>query len=132
MIPISYKGIIIENSLRDKSVLNQIKTLNDKTEIQDGEVWHLRLVEVDEDNIDNTSKTLQELLKESWYIHFFNDRLLVVIFNDKIFKLDVNDPDSWLEAVKHGISQGILEEQLDFWPHDDAQTKEWLENKDKD
>ncbi|MBP9771596.1 MAG: hypothetical protein KBD16_01585 [Candidatus Pacebacteria bacterium] len=103
------KGTIIENSLRDTSILDQVKI--EKT-WRDGD-WILHNVLVDEDTALNVGQYLSD---GSWYIHFWEsgkDNVLVV-FKDRVFRIKYSDKTTWVDAVKHGRSIGIPDEQLDF------------------
>ena len=51
-----------------------------------------------------------------WYMHFWepgSDDVLVV-FKDRIFNIRHSDKTTWEEAVSHGRSVGIPDEQLTF------------------
>jgi hypothetical protein len=49
-----------------------------------------------------------------WYAHFWREDTVIVVYHDRIFKLDRDDRSTWQEAIEHGKAQGIPEEQLDF------------------
>lgn len=103
------KGTIIENSLKDKGILNQLvieKTYQD-------EDWILHDVLVGEGQIAELSKSLAE---GPWYIHLWEPGKdeVQVIFKDKTFLINHSDKATWSEAIAHGESLGIPKEQLDF------------------
>lgn len=104
-----FKGTIIENSLRDKSILDQVKV--EKT-YQSGD-WTLHDVFVDESQIPELSKYLAD---GPWYIHLWEQGSddVKVIFKGKIFDIKFSDKSTWSDAVAYGKSIGIPEEQLDF------------------
>ena len=104
-----YKGTIIENSLEDKNILKDLKVTKNY-QIED---WILDDVLVTEEQIKNLGKYMND---GPWYMHFWqkgNDKVKVV-FKDKIFMIDYSDKNTWNEAISHGKSRGISEEQLDF------------------
>jgi hypothetical protein len=104
-----YKGIIIENSLKDKTILKSLKI--NKT-WEDG-TWVLHDVLIDEDKISRLSKCLDD---GPWYIHVWKqgEDGVKVIFKDKIFTIQYSDKSTWADAVNYGKSIGIPEQQLDF------------------
>lgn len=103
------KGTIIENSLQDKSILDRLQI--EKTWQDDD--WVLHDVLVDEDVV----QTIGQYLSDGpWYIHFWEEGKddVLVVFKTKIFHIKYSDKTTWIEAVMHGRSIGIPDEQLDF------------------
>lgn len=86
---------------------------------QDGS-WTLHNVFVDEET---ALKIGNYLADGPWYIHFWKtgDDNVLVVFKNKNFWIKHSDKSTWTEAVSHGKSMGIPEEQLDFLIHDDEQ-----------
>ncbi|MDO4283054.1 MAG: hypothetical protein Q4D02_05385 [Clostridia bacterium] len=103
-----YKGIIVEQSLEDISILKSVQILD--VENSTDSDWVLYRVNVNEDEI----KKLAGYLKEEWYMHFWKNREVIVVFRNKIFHLNYDDKSTWKDALNYGISHGIAEEQLDF------------------
>lgn len=127
----NYKGVIIEESLENKDVLQDVKILSTKVE----EVtekhktpwlkqWTLHTIEVPEDRGEEIATKLSLVLDSqhggSWYADFKNDKVHYVIFRNKVFKVDLQNP-KYGEAMEYGISLGIPWYQLDFSP----EIKEW-------
>jgi len=104
-----YKGVIIEESLMDKSAISKLKVLD--SIISPGNHWHRYTVEVSEDDIVRIS---HNLYSQQWYAHFWKGMEVTVAFKDKIFKLVYNKKETWKTAVDYGLSIGIPREQLDF------------------
>ncbi|TRZ53428.1 hypothetical protein D4R99_00840 [bacterium] len=104
-----YKGTIIENSLKDRSILDQIEVIK-RYNLED---WTLDDVLVKNEQIQNLQNCLD---KGPWYIHLWEEGKdnIKVIFRDKIFDIKFSDKSSWINAVAYGKSIGIPEEQLDF------------------
>jgi len=103
------KGTIVENSLRDKSILASLQI--EKTR-QDGD-WVLHDVLIGEAE---AIRFGQYLVDGPWYIHFWEpgtDNVLIV-FKDKNFMIEHSDKTTWTEAIAYGKFIGIPEEQLDF------------------
>ncbi|MEK7552226.1 MAG: hypothetical protein AAB534_02300 [Patescibacteria group bacterium] len=126
----NYSGVIIEESLEKKDVLNDVKILSTKVEevTEDHKTpwinkWTLHTVEIPEKQMEKTAKKISKSLdsKHFWYADFKNDSFHYIIFRDKFFKVDRSKKDSYDEVLKFGLSLGIPDYQLDFSPH----TKEW-------
>lgn len=110
-----YFGIIVEQSLKDVSVLQEFEIRADK---RIGS-WRLLLVSVPEEEIEPKMRRLQDHMigvsEDCWYAHFFKDETLYVVYQDAIFRTSV-DPEDWDEAIRYGLTNGIPREQLDFRP----------------
>lgn len=52
---------------------------------------------------------------DCWYAHFFRGQSLIVVFQNKIFKVTINS-NTWEEVVKYGLKYNVPIEQLDFKP----------------
>jgi len=107
-----YKGIIVEESLSDNRILNNMDIT--KVEISKKENpsdrWHLYTVQVSKADIDKLSKNI----KDKWYMHFWKDRTVIAIFKDKQFEFNFDNKSEWKSVVDYGLSLGIPKEQLDF------------------
>ncbi len=119
-----FKGVIIEESLKDKSVLSDIKILKTKVEqVTPGhktpwlKQWTLHTVEITDDRAQNIAEKLSKNLDTShnnWYSDFRNKNCHYIIFKNKIFKISRNNFDEYEEVKKYGVSLGIPEYQLTF------------------
>lgn len=103
------KGAIIENSLKDTSILGELQVMRTW---RDGG-WILHDVLVAEDKAE---KLAQYLDNGPWYIHLWQPGAdeVTVIFKNRVFRLKYSDKSTWREAVEYGKSIGIPGEQLDF------------------
>ncbi len=123
----NYKGVIIEESLENKSVLKEVNILNTKVE----EVtpkhktpwlkqWTLHTVEIPQEKAEEVAQKISKDLenRSSWYADFKNDKLHYIIYKNKIFKVDLSNPKLYKDAKQYGISIGIPEYQVDFAPDD--------------
>ncbi len=122
----SYRGIIVDNSLEDTTLVAAVKTLAVRHSAADGATWTMRLVTVSEDQINHFVSLASDLIKPGWYMHFYNNQYLIVIFKDRVFRFLISDKRSWQAAVSYGKNIGIKAEQLDFWPHAHQQEQSWL------
>lgn len=108
-----YFGTIIEESLEDNRILNEIEIISfriSKDENPDDR-WHLYKAKVSREDIEKLSKYIRP---GKWYMHFWEGSDVIAVFKDKTFEFNHADKTTWREAVAYGRSQGIPEEQLDF------------------
>jgi len=123
----NYKGVIIEESLENKDVLKDVAILSTKVE----EVtekhktpwikqWTLHAVEVLEEKADRVVEMLAKDLEKQhmWYADFKNDRYHYIVYPNKVFEVDLQNPALYKEASKYGISIGIPDYQVDFAPEE--------------
>jgi hypothetical protein len=121
-----WKGVIIAESLRDPTILNQLSVYramisNDELEIDDQGTrgrWHLYWVVVSDDQID----TVQGQLRAGWYAHFWEDDRLLVVFPEARFEMSRTDQATWQAAIAHGLAHGIPADELDFLTDDSTET----------
>ena len=92
------KGVLIEESLADKSILNGLKILKKQTENVTPKhrtpwlsKWTILTVEIPEENMDLTCEKLRGCLdkEHEWYIELKSNRNEVMIFNSEIRKKKV-------------------------------------------
>ena len=123
----NYKGVIIEESLDNKKVLNSVKII--KTKISPVvekhrtpwvKQWTMHTVEISEQDAEKVAEQLsKDLDKEhAWYADFKNENYHFIIYREKVFKVDLKNPIIYKDAKKFGISLGIPEYQVDFAPDD--------------
>lgn len=130
----NYTGVIIEESLTDKSVLNGLKVVSTKVEPVTPQhktpwltQWTLYTIEVPEADAPAIAERLSHALKLSdreggnWYIDFKNDTCHYIIFPNKVFTVDRSKPEQYKPVVTYGLTLGIPDYQLDFSPV----IKEW-------
>ncbi len=120
--------MIIEESLEDSSVLNQVKILETKVEPITEEhktpwlkQWTLHTVEVTKDQADQVAELISNLFDKdhpNWYADFKNDEYHYIVYAGKIFKVNLKNPVLYKDAKEYGISIGIPEYQVDFAPED--------------
>lgn len=104
-----YTGVIIEESLKDTSVLEDVEIIS--SSISENSGWHMHTILVSEEDFIKLSKVIKP---KKYYMHFWKDREVVAIFRDKIFKFNFDDKSTWKDTVDYGLSLGIPIEQLDF------------------
>lgn len=123
----SFSGAIIEESLTDSSVLNDMKIISTKLEPVTEhhktpwvKQWTLHTVEVPvrkaADVAEKISKALDK--EHDWYADFKTETEHYVIYAGKVFHItDRTNKKQYDEATEYGISIGIPEYQVDFSPH---------------
>jgi len=123
-----YKGVIIEESLQDTSVLHHLKILETKVEPTTSKhktpwlkMWTLHTVLIDNNDADKVAEEISHSLdyshKSAWYADFKNDKTHYIIFKDKVFKIDRSNTEEYKAATEYGISLGIPKYQVDFAPN---------------
>ena len=125
-MPQNYKGVIIEESLEDKSALQDLKILETEIEPVTEEhktpwvkQWTLHTVEISEDGAVEVAEKLSQALdpQHVWYADFKNDSTHFIIFRNKVFKIDRSNKAQYATATAYGLTLGIPDYQLDFSPH---------------
>lgn len=123
----NYQGVIIEESLDNNEVLNNVKIIktkvspvNEKHRTPWVKQWTMHTVEITEENADKIAEQLSKDLDKahSWYADFKNQNYHFIIFIGKVFKVDLKNPTLYKDAKQYGISLGIPEYQVDFAPKD--------------
>lgn len=124
----NYKGIIIEESLQDNTILDEVRILEIKVEpITPAHKtpwlrqWTLHTVEIPEDKSDSIADKMSRSFDPEhphWYADYKNDAFHFIIYAGKVFKVDRANPVLYKEAKAYGISIGIPEYQVDFAPDD--------------
>lgn len=121
----NYRGVIIEESLENKEVLEKVQVLETKVEnvIEKHKTpwlkqWTLHTVIIPEDKAkdvaDEISKSLDK--EHSWYADYRNKTHHYIIFRNRVFYINRNNIKEYNKAKEYGISLGIPEYQVDFHP----------------
>jgi len=123
----NFAGVIIEESLMDKSVLSDVKVVKTNIEPVTEEhktpwirQWTVHDVEVAPEKAAEVAEKISKALdrEHNWYADFKTDREHFVIYRDKVFHITGrSDKKRYDEATQYGISIGIPDYQVDFSPH---------------
>jgi len=119
----NYRGVIIEESLINNSIINEFKIIQNEIELvteKEGtpwlDKWTLYTVEIDEKSIEEYAQKLSKLLDmehcSDWYCDFRNDKFHYVVFSNKVFKLDRNNKQDYINMQNYAISIGLPKHQL--------------------
>jgi len=121
----NFNGVIIEESLENKDVLQKVKIIKTKVE-KVGEKhktpwikqWTLRTVEIFANQADEIAEELSKSLdsERNWYADFKNGKFHYIIYRNKVFRVDRSKPEQYKKAVEYGLLLGIPDYQLDFTP----------------
>lgn len=121
----NYKGVIIEESLGDKSCLKDLDIISTKVEqVTEShktpwlKQWTLHTVEIDVNKAELVASQLSNGLEKEheWYADFKNSQFHYIIFRGKTFKVNRSTPMEYEKVKKYGVSLGIPDYQLDFSP----------------
>lgn len=107
----SYHGFLVNVSQKDKSLIDKFKVLGKKWAWG----WILYKIEIKPKEFNNVIKQIQGNMKENFYFHLYKNNRLVIVFKNKIFKVNT-DTSTWKEAIEYGRSLNIPKKQLDFFP----------------
>jgi 8-oxo-dGTP pyrophosphatase MutT (NUDIX family) len=110
-----WKGVILEESLSDKSLLNLVKIVGTDRSKLEGEDRYMTFhnVTVEDSKIKGYLEKAMKAIKPGFYTHVCKDGVMYVIFKDKSFTFKKDDPELQ-KARRYGESQGILKEQMNF------------------
>jgi len=117
----AYHGIIINVSQRDRSIFKTAEIIG-KKKLFFGFLTFYK-IKASPDTIDGTIKAFQGNMadrvlfrKQEFYLHFYRDDELIIVFRDKIFNVSP-DTSTWAAAIAHGRQLKIADKQLDFKPN---------------
>ena len=123
----TFKGVIIEESLIDKSVLDDVDIISTKVETVTERhktpwvrQWTLHTIEIADNKAAEVADKISKALDKDhdWYTDFKSNTEHCVVYADKVFHItDRGDKKQYDEATAYGISIGIPDYQVDFSPH---------------
>lgn len=112
-----WKGVIIEESFEDKSVLDGVTEVGYAESLMEEEekhAVHFHQFEIPDSRKDWFVEAAKEGIKPGWYTHICKDAKMVVIFKGKVFEFGAQDREALNAARNHGLSIGIIREQMPF------------------
>ena len=108
-----WRGVIIEESLEDKSLLKLVKIVKTTESKLKGEeekgVWHFQAYDVADKDIEKFAERAKEAIKEKWWIHSINGDKMIVILRGKVFHHKRGDKKTLKEIRDYVAGQGILQ-----------------------
>lgn len=101
-----YSGCIIEESLKDKSILDEFDIVEAREDSY--------IVETDESKVEEMVLKLQNAMvsEKGWYCDLKNYDYHYIIYNDKIFKVNRDFGEQYEGAKAYGLKRGIREDYL--------------------
>lgn len=113
-----WKGVIIEESLEDKSLLDGVVQVGYEEsfleEEEDKGTMHFQHFEISDEKKDWFVNEAKRCLKHGWYIHVCKGGTMVVVFKEKSFEFGSSQKDVMEEARSYGLSVGVIREQMPF------------------
>ncbi len=118
-----YQGVIIEESLDTKDILEEVNILSTKVEpINERHQtpwvsqWTLHTIKVPEAEAQVLAENISKVLdpKHEWYADFKNESHHYIIFRNKVFFVDRHSEHEYQQVREYGISLGIPEYQVNF------------------
>jgi hypothetical protein len=111
-----WKGVIIEESLENKEILEDVEVMSQKAsklESEEGKgTFHFDKVSVSDLVIEKVVRKAKKGIKQGWYMHLCKQDVMIVIYKDKSFRYIKGDKEGMKEIRSYGISIGINEAQL--------------------
>lgn len=113
-----WKGVLIEESLSDLSILPKLNIVSIRTTTLENEAsrgkFHFHSVEVSPNNLEEVVKFITTNIKDGWYFHLVNKEEMIVMFYNKVFNMHKNNQEEIELARNYALSIGILREQLNL------------------
>lgn len=107
-----YHGILMEEALDDNRLINSLKI--EKVHItghkKQQDRRHLYQVKVSLEQINS----LAHHINEDWYIYFWKDNQITVLFQNRQFQIDYLNRDTWTDVLNYAHSIGLDEQDMDF------------------
>ena len=109
-----WHGILVDAAFVDPHCIKRLRKFAEKEE--DG--WTIIGVEISEFDFDSTIAQLQAAMRrdEPFYLHFYNDEELVIVFYDRVFRVG-SHISSWKPVIEFARTRKFPEDQLAFWPN---------------
>jgi len=108
-----WRGVVIEESLEDRSLLKLVKIVKTKESKLEGEeekgTWHFHAVDVADKDIDKFLEKAKGAVRPKWWIHVVNGDEMIVILRGKVFRHRRGDAASLKEIRGYAASWGIMQ-----------------------
>jgi Ran GTPase-activating protein (RanGAP) involved in mRNA processing and transport len=110
-----WQGVVLEESLEDKSLLKmaKIKDTNVSRLEKENRVMTFHQVEVPDTLKEEYIEKAKNVIKQSFYTHLCKDGQMIVVFKSRVFNFTEDSPEL-NEAREYGKSIGIIAEQMPF------------------
>ena len=120
-----FAGVLIEESLSDKTVLKSLEIINTRVEkvVEKHRTpwlkkWTLHTVKIPANQMEKVADAISKALvvDHNWYADFKDAVTHYIIFRGKIFQVTRANPSQYAAVKQYGVSLGIPDYQLDFSP----------------
>jgi hypothetical protein len=110
-----WRGIVLEESLEDKSLLRLTKIVKTKIAKLEGEkrIMTFYEIEVEDEKKDEFIQKAIKSIKYGFYLHVVMDKVMYVVFKNHMYKFSPGFPELEM-AREEGKKMGIPEEQMPF------------------
>jgi len=119
-----FKGVIIEESLNDNSVLKDVEIIKTRVEPVTErhktpwiKQWTMHDIKVSDVQAGKVAQKISQVLDTShgnWYADYKSADHHYIIFKDKVFYVDRRNQAEYDQVKDYGISLGIPDYQVDF------------------
>jgi len=111
----TWRGVVIEESLNEKSLLKKVRIIATKISKLEKEnrIMTFHKIEIPDAEKQEYIENVKKLIKNSFYMHLCKGGEMIVVFKDKVFTFKKSDPEL-LKAREYGKSVGIIAEQMPF------------------
>ncbi len=111
-----WKGVIIEQSLSEKTILEKVKIVKIRKTIDKitKKNWTLYDVKVEDYKLKEVVELGKKTIKQSWWMAFKTEEDAVIIFKDKAFRFKRSEIEKQKEIRDYSISVGVPEKQSQF------------------
>lgn len=110
-----WQGVVLEESLEDKSMLDMARIVGtDVSKLEkENRVMTFHKVEVPDSAKGEYIEKAKTIIKQGFYTHLCKNGKMTVVFKNKVFNFGENDPEL-INAREYGKSIGIIPEQMPF------------------
>ena len=115
-----FKGFVLSESLKDPTILNNFNKdyvkIEHHPETPKMLYWHLFKLNIEDLEIDDAAEKLANQMKYGWFSHFWNKENIVIVFNDKVFRVPKSYEGSreYKEFTDYAVKNGVEEEYLEL------------------
>lgn len=116
-----FYAIVDSESLNNPTILNdffQIKVIIQYEPLSSANKYHHNfLLKFEDDSIHNSVSEFQKEMKTGWFLFFWSESILTIVFNKQKFEVDIpiNElSNAYKSAQEYGKSQEIQTEYLDY------------------
>ncbi|MBS3051235.1 MAG: hypothetical protein J4400_03730 [Candidatus Aenigmarchaeota archaeon] len=112
-----WRGVIIEESLNDKSILESVTEVGYSEsflEEEEEHAVHFHQFEISDDKKGWFIGEVEKHLKHGFYAHICKESTIVVVFKGKSFEFNSSEKEKLETARNYGLSVGVIRDQMPF------------------